>query len=190
MAQTHHAPACTCLAVRELHGALCCLSHVACRTVHDKAGLLRRVVRCAPHGASAARAAHEPPSSEPANAHAVPHIRGVAFLGSSHPAWRERGLNGGSCRVHGGCSSPRRVRHASGTSAYRTVAAAMPSRLVAPAPPYTADALQQVRRAARGRTRCARRPKVRRLPDLGRWRTGGGHRGRWSGVEQTKRQAE
>ena len=26
--------------------------------------------------------------------------------------------------------------------------------------------------------------------DLGRWRTGGGHGGRWSGVEQTKRQAD
>ena len=48
--------------------------------------------------------------------------------------------------------------------AYRTVAAAMPSRLVTPATPYTAAALQQLRRAARGRTRRARRPKVGRLP--------------------------
>ena len=108
--------ACTCLALREQHGALCCLSHIACWTAHNMVRLLRRIVCCAPHGASAARAAHEPPSSEPGNAQAGPRIRGAARLGASHPACRGRGLNCRWRRVDGGCSMPRRVRHACGTS--------------------------------------------------------------------------
>ena len=161
----HTRTACTCLAVREWHGALCCQSHLACWTLHDKAGLMRHIVCCAPHGASAARAMQEPPSSEPGNAQAgPPHPRSRASLGSSHPACRGRGLSCRWRRVDGGCSSPRRVRHACGTSAYRTVLAAMPARLATPATPHTAVALQQLRRAVRGRTRRARRRKVGRLP--------------------------
>ena len=56
--------------------------------------------------------------------------------------------------------------------AYRTVPPAMPSRLVTPATPYTAAALQLLRRAARGRTRRARRPKAGRL----RWTSDAGGR--------------
>ena len=111
----HTRTACTCLAVREWHGALCCQSHLACWTLHDRPGLMRHIVCCAPHGASAARAMQEPPSSEPGNAQAgPPHPRSRASLGSSHPACRGRGLNGGSCRVHGGCSM--RVQNTCGTS--------------------------------------------------------------------------
>ena len=164
--------ACTCLALREWHGALCCLSHLACWTLHDKAGLRRRIVRCAPHGASAARAAHEPPSSEPGNAQAgPPHPRSraswIIASGMSRARAEWRIMQGAWWLQH---ARPEYLWHV----AYRTVPPAMPSRLVTPATPYTAAALQQLRRAARGRTRRARRPKVgrcrgpRTLAD-GRW---------------------
>ena len=185
----HTRTACTCLAVREWHGALCCQSHVACWTVHDRPGLMRHIVCCAPHGASAARAMQEPPSSEPGNAQAgPPHPRSRASWRVASGMSRARAelqmAQGGWWLQHA-TSRPACLWHV----AYRTVAAAMPARLVTPATPYTAAALQQLRRAARGRTRRARRPKVgrcrgpRTLAD-GRW-----SRRKVVGREQTKRQA-
>jgi hypothetical protein len=97
--------------------------YAACWAAHDAAGLMRHIV-C--HGASAARAMHEPPSSAPGASHAGPHIRGLPFLApritasvSAQAAWRA--VDGG-WRLHA-ASRPARLWHV----AHGTVAAAMPA---------------------------------------------------------------
>ena len=101
-----------------LHGALCCLSP-AVRGMLDGA---RQGGAAASHRVlGAARCVGCTSSARTALigtgkcAGRPPHPRSPR-LGPSHPACRGRELNGEWYRVPGGCSMPRRVRHACGTS--------------------------------------------------------------------------
>ncbi len=142
--------------------ARCTVSPVARCTRHVRRCTTRRgccFASCA--GCRTVRRLHEQCTNRPHRNREMrrpaPHIRGVRVL-----APRIRHVAGASSMVNGtGCLVAAACLDASGMLAarpHRTVAAAaMPSRLVAPATPYTAAAQQQPREARRGvqgRPRC------------------------------------